>query len=404
VNEEGYTAERGWELISEVAETGKSETTEWRVETNDGNRIWLEVTMTSARIGGEQRVLAIQRDVTERKRREHEYEQIFNGVQDAIAVFDPDTLEYIDANQAYLEMFGHETISELRERGVSGLSITEEGYTEQRGREIHQRVAESGEPETLNWQGKTSGGERVWLDVKIAPAVIGGESRTIAIQRDITDRKRREQRLEVFNRILRHNLRNQLDVIRSHAEVLADRTTEDHAEQIVAAVDELAGIGRRARDVDRILSKDDALTEIEITQAIHETVKNMKPESSDLTVTTDFPKEVYLRTDEETVIMAVESALENAFEYAASAVTVGIEDRPNSCVIMISDDGPGIPSEELVPIEAQTETRLQHGRGLGLWQLQWCVDNLNGQLSIETNEGTIVRITVPDRRKSGHHV
>jgi PAS domain S-box-containing protein len=399
---QGYTAEEAKEFIREVVETGEPKRTEWAVETADGEIRQLEVTGTTVEIGGDLRYVAIDRDVTERKRREQEFEQIFNGVQDAIAVFDPDTLEYLDANEAYLEMFDHESVSELRERGVSGLSITEEGYTEQRGRKVHQRVAESGQPETLEWQGETSGGERVWLEVKVAPAVIGGEQRTVSIQRDITDRKRREQRLEVFNRILRHNLRNQLDVIRSHAEELADRTADDHAERIITAVDELAGIGRRAREVDRILSQNDTLTDIDLAQTLRETVETMEPTDEDVAVTTEFPGEMRLLTDEETITMAVESALENAFEYATSAVTVAIEDHPNGCVITISDDGPGIPDEELVPIEAQTETRLQHGRGLGLWQLRWCVDNLNGQLSFETEEGTTIRITVPDRRDSGH--
>jgi signal transduction histidine kinase len=54
-----------------------------------------------------------------------------------------------------------------------------------------------------------------------------------------------------------------------------------------------------------------------------------------------------------------------------------------------------------MPIEAQTETRLQHGRGLGLWQLRWCVDNFDGALSFDTEAGTTVRITVPGRCESG---
>jgi PAS domain S-box-containing protein len=399
--EQGYTAERARALINDVAASEEPRTVEWQIETADGEQRWFESTVAPAEIAGEQRVLAIQRDITERKRREREFEQIFNGVQDAIAVFDPDTLNILDANEAYLELFGHESVGELRERGVAGLSITEEGYTEQRGREVHQRVAESGQPEIVEWQGETSGGERVWLEVKVAPAVIGGEQRTVSIQRDITERKRREQRLQVFNRILSHNLRNQLDVIRGHAEEIADRTGGDHTGRIVAAVDELAGMGRRARQVDRILSKDDTLTEVDIAQTLRETVETLEATGSDVAVTTELPEEARLRTDEETVTMAVDSALENALEHAASAVTVAVDDGSEECVITIADDGPGIPEEELTPIEVQTETSLQHGRGLGLWQLRWCVDNLNGELSFETDAGTTVRITVPDRRESG---
>jgi len=400
VTEEGYTEERARALINDVAVSEEPRTVEWQIETIDGEQRWFESTVAPAEIAGEKRVLAMQRDVTERKRRQREFEQIFNGVQDAIVVLDPDTVEILDVNEAFLDLFGYEDIDEVREQGVSGLSVTGEGYTEQRGREINQRVAESGQPETFEWKNETRSGERIWLGVKVAPAVIGGEQRTIAIHRDITDRKRREQRLEVFNRILRHNLRNQLDVIQSHAEELADPTTDDHAERIVAAVDELAGIGRRAREVDRILSEDNTLADVDVTQTMRETVETVEPTGSDVSVTTELPEETRLRTDEETVRMAVESALENAFEHAASTVTVTVEDRPDECVITITDDGPGILEEELLPIEAQTETRLQHGRGLGLWQLRWCVDTLDGELSVEAEVGTTVRITLPDRRES----
>jgi PAS domain S-box-containing protein len=400
--EQGYTAEEAKEFIREVVETGEPKRTEWAVETADGEIRQLEVTGTTVEIGGELRYVAIDRDVTERKRREREFEQIFDGVQDAIVVLDPDTVEILDANEAYLDMLGYEDIDEIRERGVSGLSITEEGYTEQRGREINQRVAASGQPETLEWQSETRSGERIWLGVKIAPAVIGGQQRTIAIHRDITERKRREQRLEVFNRILRHNLRNKLDVIRSHAEELVDRTTDDHATHIIEAVSKLAAIGRRARQIDRIMSRDETLQEVDVVETLRGSIDTMQPTQSEVNVTTEFPAAARLWTDEETVRLAAESALENAFEHAAETVTVTVEARSEECRIAIGDDGPGIPADALVPIEAEHETTFQHGTGLGLWQLRWSVNKLNGELSFDTEDGTTVSIAVPDRRRANH--
>ena len=399
VTEEGYTEERARALISDVASSGEPRTVEWQFETADGEQRWFESTVAPAEIGGEKRILAIQRDVTERKRRQREFEQIFNGVQDAISVHDPETVDILDVNEAYLDMFGYETTEEIRERGVSGLSVTEEGYTRERGREIHQRVVERGQPESLEWECETRFGERIWLGVKITPAVIGGEQRTIAVHRDITEHKRREQRLAVFNRILRHNLRNQLDVIRSYAEELANQTEADYAARIINATDELATMGRRAQEIDRIMSEDTTPTEIDIAESLREIVEATDPTRSDVTITAEFPNEARLRTDEESVTMAVESALENAVENAASAVTVAVENEQDECVITIMDDGSGIPEEALIPIEAERETPLQHGRGLGLWQLRWCVDSFNGELSFETGDGTTVRITVPDHRE-----
>jgi PAS domain S-box-containing protein len=680
--EQDYAPEDIPGIIERVMRGEEVQPYEQVLETSDGEAIWVEVNPTRALIGGEARFVAISRDITERRRRKREYEQIFNGVKDSIAVWDPETLELLDVNEAYLEMFGYESRSELREQGVSGLSITEEGYTEQRGREIHQRVAESGEPETVEWQGETRDGERVWTEVKVTPAVIGGEQRTVSIQRDITERKRREQmvrslhdaterlqkaetvtqtcqttvevardalnlplaafwlhretddgpalepvaetaavegldplwfrpgdetyeafregavrvhdpseqfpenpldasialpigdhgllaagkvgveeydefvvdaartlaghvrtaldrvergqavrkserrfrliaerideviyltepdfsemlyvnpayeevygqpvetlyddatafldviderdrepfesdfeamladiaagdpedsyefefrvrrpggevrwvhasgyavelsgenprfvgivediterkrreqRLEVFNRILRHNLRNQVDVIRSHAEVLADQGTDDHADRIIAAVDELAAMGTRARQTDRIMSMGEAPCVVDLSEVLHETIEEMAPGHDDVRVTTESPERPVLTTSEDAVSIAVENTVENALDHAASAVTVAIEDADGGYRVVVDDDGPGIPKEELVPIETGTETNLRHGRGLGLWQLRWSVDKLNGELSFDTTDGTTVRITIPDRGES----
>ncbi len=49
---------------------------------------------------------------------------------------------------------------------------------------------------------------------------------TILIQ-DITSQRRREQRLEILNRILRHNLRNDLNVVEGYLDIAADRTSDE---------------------------------------------------------------------------------------------------------------------------------------------------------------------------------
>ncbi|WP_267643478.1 PAS domain S-box protein [Haloarchaeobius amylolyticus] len=195
VPEEGYTGERSRTIIQEVAETGESITVEWLVENADGERRWYEVNTTPARIGGELRVLGISRDVTERKRREREYEQIFDGVTDAITVHDPETGTIVDVNQAMCELVGYDRETIL-EQGIAGVSVTEEGYTKEQAREVIHRVMDSGESETLEWKVETASSEHRWLEVKATPAVIGGEDRYIGMTRDVTERRRREREYE----------------------------------------------------------------------------------------------------------------------------------------------------------------------------------------------------------------
>lgn len=198
-------------------------------------------------------------------------------------------------------------------------------------------------------------------------------------------------RLEVFNRILRHNLRNQLDVINSHAEAIDD---PEHSEAILTATDELSSLGTRARRIDHILSKDPRLTSINLADRI-ETVRG-DIESGDVVVRTSVPDGLTVVSDAETLTAVLRSPLENAVTYAESSVIISAESTESGCTIEISDDGPGIPAADLDPVTAERETALDHSRGLGLWEMKWGVDKLDGELSFVTEAGTTVIIQLPD--------
>ena len=214
------------------------------------------------------------------------------------------------------------------------------------------------------------------------------------LDRFITESKHREQRLEVFNRVLRHNLRNRVDVINSHTEQLAEQTDSDHPEAVLSATDRLEAIGTRARRIDRLMTRDPEPTEVDLTTVIPELLADIG--SDGITVETDLPPAATLRTDEKTLRTTLVSPLENAIEYADSTATVSVESTESGYTVVISDDGPGIPATELDSLAAGTETDLRHSRGLGLWQLKWGVDALGGELTFENGEETAVRIRLPD--------
>lgn len=193
--DEAYSYDRAKEHIRQ-AQTEGPQLFEWHNQRRNGETFYSEVHLGVMRMYGDEYVLASARDITERKRREREFEQIFNGVQDAIAVMDPETLEILEANDAYLDLLGYESVADLQKEGIDGLSVTREGYTFDQGYEIHRRVADSGESETVEWRAETRSGEERFLEVKVAPAVIGGEDVHVAIHRDITARKRRERDFE----------------------------------------------------------------------------------------------------------------------------------------------------------------------------------------------------------------
>jgi len=210
--------------------------------------------------------------------------------------------------------------------------------------------------------------------------------------RDVTERELREQRLEVLNRVLRHNLRNRVEVIRSNAEELSAQTNSGYAETIIDSADGLAELGAKARAIDRFVSRSVRETERDLVAELEAVVEDA---GGEITLTT--PGSAPLVTDWGALTAALESAIENAVEYADESVAVSVETVPDGYAITVADDGPDIPDSELAALDAGTETALQHGTGLGLWRLKWGVTKLNGDLSFDTHDGTTLRVTVPDR-------
>ncbi len=212
--------------------------------------------------------------------------------------------------------------------------------------------------------------------------------------RDVTDRQLREQRLTVLNRVLRHNLRNKIDVIRSHAEVLREDRPDRHVQTITDTADEISDLGNDARTIDRFVSDSTGTQTVDLVDVVTDRCTELEA-SGDHSIRLDCPGSAEVTTNRRALEAALASSIENAVEYADSTVSVSVERESDAYVVTIADDGPGIPDSEIAALDSGTETPLQHGTGLGLWQLKWAVTTLGGQLSIETTDGTTVRFTVP---------
>jgi PAS domain S-box-containing protein len=197
---EGVSGEDARARIRESARSGGQEF-EWPLETADGETVWVRARHEIGEIAGEQRVVALLYDVTERKRREREYEQIFEGVTDAITVHDPETGDIVDCNETMCELTGYDREA-LLDGGMAAINVPEAGYSTERARAVIDEVMAEGEPRTLEWLVERADGERRRLEVNATPATINGEDRYLAIMRDITVQRRTERRLgAVLDRI-----------------------------------------------------------------------------------------------------------------------------------------------------------------------------------------------------------
>lgn len=222
------------------------------------------------------------------------------------------------------------------------------------------------------------------------------------IGRDIADRKLNEQRLLVALRVLRHDLRNQLNVIQGWADDIG--RADDDAEirqNILESTDNLLEMSRKARRMAELGDDGpDGSRQVDIDGEISTIVNEYREQYPTASFETDLASNALVETNGFEFETAVRNALENAVEHnGTSDPWVRVETTLESDLVRIAlhDDGPGLPLNEQVVLETGVETPLQHGSGLGLWLIQWAMRELGGSVKFEDREptGTTVTLELP---------
>jgi signal transduction histidine kinase len=221
---------------------------------------------------------------------------------------------------------------------------------------------------------------------------------------DITERQRRIQQLQVLNRVLRHNIRNELNAVIAHAEHACEQVESDPElvgrclDTIVETSYRLTSLSETARQIQTALEPEHrAVTEQDLASLGRRLVSRAREEYPDVTVEYDGPETMVVEAT--TSLQAgLWELVENACVHndaAEPTVTVAV-DRRDRATVTIADNGPGIPEHERTVIEIGEETPLEHGLGLGLWLAHWTVEISGGMLSFETNEprGSVVTVEV----------
>ncbi len=126
---------------------------------------------------------------------EENYRSIFDSANDAIFVLDMQTGAILEVNKRMTEMYGY-TDEEVKKLSLEAFGSGEHPYNQD---SAMQRIgrAVSGEPQLFEWLAKDRLGRTFWVEMNLKLAFVGGKDRILAIVRDISVRKRTEQRLAV---------------------------------------------------------------------------------------------------------------------------------------------------------------------------------------------------------------
>jgi len=230
----------------------------------------------------------------------------------------------------------------------------------------------------------------------------------VLVCRDVTEQKeqerelrRREENLRLLkdlqSRFLRHNLRNELNVVQMNAEYLADRDEpqqEELFETIIEKTERILDWGTKARTIEQLIEMDETVL-CNLDRQIEHAVAKMTDAHPDVEFDVELSEQARIQAVPQ-VERAFENLLDNAARYNTSSdphVRIRTERTDGEIEVRIEDNGPGIGQTEIDAIRGGEETALEHTSGFGLWLVYWVVEKSGGTVTFDTGDGTTVILT-----------
>lgn len=213
---------------------------------------------------------------------------------------------------------------------------------------------------------------------------------------EISDYIRQQQRLEVLNRVFRHNVRTNTQVVIGKAGYLATHNSERAARTVQENAFEIERISEKVRTVLDIFAQSRERTRfVRLERVLSDCLERLGERYPDTTIEADLSAQA---GDVSTVMEDVfDNVLENAAQHNTSEdprIWVDVTVQDETVEIVVADNGPGIDDEELSLLDDGTETALKHGTGFGLAIIIWGTAIAGGDIIFEENAPTGLRVTI----------
>ncbi|UVE52396.1 PAS domain S-box protein (plasmid) [Haloferax larsenii] len=392
--------------IERAIEENESFSLDYRIVRDDGEKRWITArgkVLTDAD-GNPTRITGVGVDITEQKEREQEleqYERIVETAADPIYVLDG-MGGFTLVNEALAESTGR---SKAELVGSNIAELLEPSEVEASLEHIMQLASDGPDPPPLDLTLSTPEGTREY-EVNItlnSDQAEGGTFSTVGVARDVTNLREHQRRLSVLDRVLRHNIRNKLNLVLAHSSALEDRPDEEtqrHARGIRAAAESLAELSDSARRFKSSIRPENThATPQDISECVSRVADEARTQFPNATLEVDQDEPVW-GVVHEAFELAIDELVQNAIQHADHddpTVELTVEQHESTISVLVADDGPGLSEMDRDIVLRGEESPLEHGLGLGLWLVRWTIDNSGGTIDVRENEprGTIVEVRVP---------
>jgi PAS domain S-box-containing protein len=380
---------------------------EMRMTTQDGAHRWVRVRGEPQYVDGDvARVRGTIQDITERKQREVELQQMKDavdrapiGITLADATQSDNPLTYV--NDGFVALTGYPREEAL---GRNCRFLQGDGTDEQTVAKLRRSI-DAEEPVSVTIRNYRANGSGYWNRVEIAP--IRDEDGTvveyIGFQQDVTDLVERQQQLQTLDRYLRHNMRNKMTVVNGQAELIrheGESPITEYAETIEETGEKLLANVETERKITDQLRTEPEPTAVELMSSLRSIADSYGQEYPESTVSLSGPDSVAVRAVPD-LPAAFDELVGNAVDHHESAtpnVDITVERGDSTVSVTITDDGPRIPEAEVdMLVDPNASTPIKHAQGLGLWYVYLLVNHSDGRIQFEERPagGNAITVELP---------
>jgi len=229
------------------------------------------------------------------------------------------------------------------------------------------------------------------------------------------------------DRVLQHNLRNALTVIRGRAREIAEADLGDRgdvgrgdgergdddrpadgdpvdvaesASYVVSRAEALLATSEKAHGITEILSDAPEVEPIDVGRTVDGLVASLAGEFPNARISASTPAEgTAVASATAWLDRALKELVRNAVVHhdRDPTVDVAVESSPEAVRVRIADDGPGMTDMNRDVLETgRAVDALYHGSGLGLWLVYWVLQQSGGSATVEDADprGTAVTVSL----------
>jgi signal transduction histidine kinase len=260
----------------------------------------------------------------------------------------------------------------------------------------------------LGVQAVEEGAQDYLIKDEVSPALL---QRTIqyAIERERKQRELRRQNRElaVLNRIVRHDIRNDVSVFLGWGDALEDYVEpggEEYLSRMLDAADHITQLTENVGDFLSVLEnhQDAELRSYNLVRVLRAEIEKARSihGEAEFTVQQRLPDEVAVEANE-MLPSVFRNLLNNAVMHndkETPRIRIDVDVTPDTVQVGVADNGPGVPDGRKEEVFGRGKMGLESpGSGIGLYLVDTLVDTFGGEVRIDDNEpeGSVFRITLP---------